>query len=92
MQSTVEDGTIIYEVEGQLFFASVEGFIDAFDYSHTSRNVVIDFSNAHIWDDSAVGAVDKVMLRYQEKGIQVKLSGLDSSSKKILDKLAIYSS
>ena len=92
VQSTEKDGKIIYEVEGQLFFASVEGFIDAFDYAHTCPNVIIDFSNAHIWDDSAVGAVDKVMLKYQEKGIQVELSGLDSSSKKILDKLAVYSS
>lgn len=92
VQSSEEDGTIMYEVEGQLFFASVEGFIDAFDYSHTSQKIVIDFSNAHIWDDSAVGAVDKVMLKYQEKGIQVELRGLDSSSKKILDKLAVYSS
>ncbi|MBT2285308.1 SulP family inorganic anion transporter [Paenibacillus polymyxa] len=80
----------VFEVEGQLFFASVDGFVDAFDFSVRDTDIVVDFSNAHIWDDSAVGAIDKVVIKYRENDNKVMIKGLNSSSKKIVDKLAIY--
>jgi SulP family sulfate permease len=80
----------IFEVEGQLFFASVEGFVDSFDFSVENSDIVIDFSNSHIWDDSAVGAIDKVVIKYRENHNQVAIKGLNSSSKQIVDKLAVY--
>ncbi|CAK6481015.1 SulP family inorganic anion transporter [Peribacillus frigoritolerans] len=81
---------LLFNVEGQLFFASVEGFVNSFDFTVENRNVVIDFSNSHIWDDSAVGAIDKVVIKYREQNNSVTIKGLDSASKKIVDKLAIY--
>lgn len=79
-----------YRVRGQLFFASVEDFVDAFDYSIDENKVMIDFSEAHVWDDSAVGAIDKVVLKYKENNIDVSLKGLNASSKKMVDRLAVY--
>ncbi|MBT2285302.1 SulP family inorganic anion transporter [Paenibacillus polymyxa] len=79
-----------FQVEGQLFFASVESFVDSFNFSVQQSEIVIDFSNAHIWDDSAVGAIDKVVIKYRENDNQVIVKGLNSASKKIVDKLAIY--
>lgn len=84
-----ENQQTIYEVEGQLFFASVEGFVDAFDFSVKNNNIVIDFMNAHIWDDSAVGAIDKVVIKLQENN-NVSIKNLNSASKKLVDRLAIY--
>lgn len=81
---------LLFNVEGQLFFASVEGFVNSFDFTVENRSVVIDFSNSHIWDDSAVGAIDKVVIKYREQNNSVTIKGLDSASKKIVDKLAIY--
>ncbi|MGE7055597.1 STAS domain-containing protein, partial [Paenibacillus glucanolyticus] len=82
---------IIFDVTGQLFFASVEGFIKAFDFNIADDiNIVIDFSHAHIWDDSGVGAVDKVVIKYRENNNHVTIKGLNASSKKIIDKLAVY--
>nr|WP_307590650.1 SulP family inorganic anion transporter [Paenibacillus wynnii] len=86
----LENNRTLFEVEGQLFFASVEGFVDAFDFSVSDKDIVIDFSSSHIWDDSAVGAIDKVVLKYRENNNLVKIKGLNSSSKKIVDKLAVY--
>src|SRR5690625_87631 len=60
-----ENENITFDVQGQLFFASVESFIDAFDYTEENKTIFIDFSNAQIWDESAVGAVDRVVLRYR---------------------------
>lgn len=85
-----KNSSTIFEVEGQLFFASVEGFVDAFDFTTQSRDIVIDFANAHIWDDSAVGAIDKVVLKYRENNNNVTIKGLNSASKRLVDKLAIY--
>jgi len=81
---------LIFDVKGQLFFASTEGFRKSFDFSVSDQQIVIDFSNAHIWDDSGVGAVDRVVIKYRENNNEVTVKGLDASSKKIIDRLAIY--
>ena len=85
-----ENYNLRFDVEGQLFFASVEGFVDAFDFAVEHKNVVIDFSNAHIWDDSAVGAIDKVVMKYRENDNIVTITNLNSASKKLVERLAIY--
>ncbi|MCY9514845.1 SulP family inorganic anion transporter [Paenibacillus apiarius] len=80
----------LFQVEGQLFFASTNSFVDAFDLSCQGQEIVIDFSNAHIWDDSGVGAIDKVAIKYQENNNKVTIKGLNSSSKSLVERLAIY--
>ncbi len=85
-----EANHIIFDIEGQLFFASVEDFLKSFDFTVSEKDIIIDFSNSHIWDGSAVGALDKVASRYHEKDNRVTFKGLDTPSKKILDRLAIY--
>lgn len=81
-----------YTVEGQLFFASVEDFLDAFDYDIQDETVVINFADAHIWDDSGVGAVDRVVLKFRESNNEVLIEGLDNASQKLVDKLAVFNS
>lgn len=81
---------VVYDVKGPLFFASVEGFVEAFDFTLKNTHIVIDFSNTHIWDDSAVGAIDKVVLKFYENHNKVTIRGLNSSSKKLVEKLAVY--
>lgn len=86
----LENENITFDVKGQLFFASVEGFIDSFDFTVEKSTIMIDFTDAHVWDDSAVGAIDKVMLKYRENDNTVRIKGLNSSSKKMIDKLSVY--
>ena len=81
---------LIFKVDGQLFFASTEDFIASFDFSVENEDIIIDFSNARIWDDSAVSAVDKVVMKYREKNNRVTIKDLDTSSQKLLNELAIY--
>ncbi|MGM8211505.1 SulP family inorganic anion transporter [Virgibacillus sp. W0430] len=81
---------LAFSVNGQLFFASVDDFTHAFDFTVQNKTIVIDFTNAHIWDDSAVGAIDKVVSKYKENNNRITLRGLNSSSKKIIDKLAVH--
>ena len=89
---SVVDKNSIYTVEGQMFFASVESFLEAFDTTVENEKIIIDFSQSHVWDDSGVGAIDKVVLKYYENNNQVSLRGLNKTSQQLVDKLAIYDS
>lgn len=82
-----------YRIEGQLFFASTESFINYFKNNEFSNSEIsIDFSHSRIWDDSGVGALYKVLDLLREKGIDVDITGLDDSSQKIMKHLEGISS
>jgi len=80
----------IYRVSGQLFFASVTEFVESFDYKENVKEVDLDLTNAHLWDDSAVGAIDKVVIKYHQNGVKVNLIGVNTESNKLLEKVAVH--
>lgn len=80
----------LYTVSGQIFFVSVETLLRAFNFREGLKQVSIDLSKAHLWDQSAVDAVDKIVLRYRKRGTQVDLIGLNEASATLLDRLAIH--
>ncbi|OXT15208.1 sulfate permease [Bacillus sp. OG2] len=81
---------VVYEVEGQLFFASVESFLDSLDFSVQNETIILDFTGAHLWDDSAVGAIDKAVFKFRENHNDVQVINLNAASKKLVDKLAVF--
>ncbi|MCM3594186.1 SulP family inorganic anion transporter [Metabacillus idriensis] len=86
-----ENSTIkTYKISGQLFFASVEDLVSKFDFKEDIDTVVIDLSNAHLWDDSSVGAIDKIVLKYKQNETDVRITGLNNDSSVLLKRLAIY--
>lgn len=80
----------VYTVSGQLFFASATEFVESFPYNEDVKDVTIDLTQAHLWDDSAVGAIDKVIIKYHQNGIKVQLIGLNKESNKLIEKLAVH--
>lgn len=85
------DGTHrTYHVEGQLFFASSEDFMRAFDFKEAPEKVTIDLSRAHIWDISSVAALDMAVLKFRREGAEVDLIGLNTASETIVDRLAVH--
>jgi SulP family sulfate permease len=86
-----EDGLArTYFVRGQLFFASADEFLAAFDFKEVLETVTIDVSQAHIWDISSVSALDTVVLKFRREGAKVVIIGLNEASETIVDKLAIH--
>ena len=79
-----------YFVEGQLFFASSEDFMRAFDFREVLDHVTIDVSKAHIWDISSVQALDMAVLKFRREGAEVEIIGLNEASETIVDRLAIH--
>ncbi len=82
--------TITYRVTGQIFFASAESFFHAFDFADLADRVVIDVSAAHLWDITAVGALDKVVLKYRKAGVEVELLGFNEASADMVDRYALH--
>ena len=72
--------TIVYSVEGQLFFASTESFTNALDFHNDARTVILDLSGAHIWDESAAAAIRGAIQHFENNSNQVQIRGIDGSS------------
>ena len=79
-----------YKIYGQVFFASADQFAAAFDFKEVIEHVTIDVSSAHFWDLSAVGALDKVVLKFRREGTEVELLGMNEASATIVDKLGVH--
>ncbi len=78
----------VYQVEGELFFASSSDLADHFDYLGDPERVVIDLSRSHIWDASTVAALDLVVDRYAHHGKRVELIGMNQASQEFHGNLA----
>nr|WP_246596144.1 SulP family inorganic anion transporter [Bacillus alkalicola] len=76
-----------YFITGQLFFASVTEPIAEFDFKEDLDEVVLDFTHAHIWDDSAVAAMEKIITKFEENGTGVDVTGLNEASTLLVNKL-----
>ncbi|MBN2629889.1 MAG: SulP family inorganic anion transporter [Rhodobacteraceae bacterium] len=79
-----------YRIEGQLFYGSVEDFMNAFDFKEALDRVVIDVSAAHIWDISSVQALDMAVLKFRRDGAEVEIVGMNEATETIVDRLAIH--
>ncbi|MDX1757793.1 MAG: SulP family inorganic anion transporter [Marinobacter sp.] len=82
--------TRTYTVVGQVFFSSSEKFIASFDFKEGVDRVVIDLHRAHFWDITAVGALDKVVIKFRREGADVEVVGLNEASATIVDRFAVH--
>lgn len=88
---TEDDGeTRSYAIYGQVFFASADRFVDAFDFDASPRRVRIDLTHAHFWDITAVNALDKVVLKFRRKGAEVEVLGLNEASATLVDRFGVH--
>ena len=81
-------GLYTWTVSGQVFFASADALIEAFDVrAAAGKQARIDVSGAHFWDITAVGALDKVVQRLRQHGCTVQVLGLDAASQRLVDRV-----
>lgn len=81
-------GRVSYHVSGQVFFASSDIFIEAFDIQDAvGMTVLIDVTEAHFWDITAVAALDKVVQRFKVHDIPVDVVGLNQASSALIGSL-----
>ena len=86
----IDAGTRRYQVVGQVFFASSESFTQSFDFKEVNERIVIDLEQAHFWDLTAVGALDKVVMKFRREGAEVELVGMNEASRTIVDRFGVH--
>ncbi|WP_404800801.1 SulP family inorganic anion transporter [Guptibacillus algicola] len=84
----IKAGKVLYSLHGELFFASVTELLDQFDYDADVEEVEINLGRSHIWDDSAVVAVEKIVSKFRSTGKKVIVTGLNEDSTELVGKLA----
>ena len=85
-----DGSTRTYAYSGQVFFASTERFSEAIDFREVVDRVVLDVSAAHFWDISAVGALDKVVIKLRREGTSVEVAGLNEASATMIGRFATH--
>lgn len=73
---------------GNLFFASSNDLVFAFDHANDPDDVVVDLTDAHVWDASTVAALDSVSTKYARRGAQLRIVGMNADSTVRHDRLA----
>ena len=77
-----------YQVRGQLFWASSNDLVYQFDYRDNAGKILIDLTQAEVWDASTVATLDAIIQKFADKGKEVEIIGLDGSSQARLDRLS----
>jgi len=88
VESNLKGNKRIYHINGELFFASVTELLTQFDYKEEISSVEINLSRSHIWDDSGVAAIDRIVSKFEETGKIVEVTGLNEESTELVEKLA----
>lgn len=88
LDASDEDDERVYAVTGALFFASSNDLIYQFDYSGDPSRIVIDMTDAHVWDASTVATLNAIRNKYQARGKTVTIVGTNPDTQRRLDRLA----
>ncbi|WP_380702391.1 SulP family inorganic anion transporter [Salinithrix halophila] len=75
-----EEGVTRYRINGPLFFGSTTHFSEAFQPWKDAEFVHIDMSGSHIWDQSGLEAVSRLLEKYHSAEKQVMILGLNEES------------
>lgn len=74
--------------KGQIFFVSIDSMMDQISFNIKNSIIELNFNNAHLWDDSAVDAIDTMVRKFEEKNNIVHVEKLNSDSRKIVSELS----
>ncbi|MFI4912807.1 MAG: SulP family inorganic anion transporter [Sedimentisphaeraceae bacterium JB056] len=79
-----EEGKRTYELNGPLFFGSITSFKELLDPANDPDNVILEFCNCHVYDHSALEAINFVTEKYREQGKNIRLKHLSRECQKLL--------
>ena len=81
-----ETGSRVHELNGPLFFGSVNNFLELFKPEEDAADVIIEFQNSRVADHSAIEAIDTLAERYIKAGKKLHLRHLSEDCRKLLKK------
>jgi len=81
-----ERGSRVHELNGPLFFGSVNNFLELFNPEEDPDDVIIEFQNSRVADHSAIEAIDTLAERYIRAGKTLHLRHLNEECRRLLKK------
>jgi sulfate permease, SulP family len=82
--SKTSEGAKVYEIQGPLFFGSADGFIELFDVDEDPKEVIVDFAQSRVVDQSALQAIEAVAAKYEDAGKRIQLRHLSRDCHQLL--------
>ncbi|WP_440857716.1 SulP family inorganic anion transporter [Staphylococcus shinii] len=79
---------IHYNIKGQIFFVSIDSLMNQLDLELHDKTIYLNFKEAHLWDDSAVNAIDTLIENYHKKNNKIYVQHLNKDSRKIVNELS----
>jgi len=73
-----------YEIYGPLFFGSIELFNSKFDVKNDPKEVIVDFADSRVVDQSAIESLNKLAEKYQKNGKMIHLRHLSADCVKLI--------
>ncbi|MEM9081112.1 MAG: SulP family inorganic anion transporter [Verrucomicrobiota bacterium] len=73
-----------YEVEGPLFFGSIQQFKELFTPADDPNDVYLSFDKSKVFDNSAIEAVHSISEKYRKLGKRLHIQDLSPGSSKVL--------
>ncbi|MEP2639590.1 SulP family inorganic anion transporter [Roseobacter sp.] len=80
------EGARVYQVQGPLFFGSSDGFAEMFDVEGDPSEVIVDFADSRVVDQSALQAIEAIAGKYEAVGKRLQLRHLSRDCHKLLTK------
>ena len=80
------EGARVYQVQGPLFFGSSDGFVEMFDVAGDPSEVIVDFADSRVVDQSALQAIEAVAAKYETEGKRLQLRHLSRDCHRLLTK------
>ena len=81
-----EHGIKHYEIYGPIFFGSTKTFTEKFDFKNDPDEIIIDFQESRIMDQSAIEAINKIADKYLALGKTIHLRHLSTDCRKLIKK------
>jgi SulP family sulfate permease len=80
------EGARVYQVQGPLFFGSSDGFAELFDVAGDPSEVIVDFADSRVVDQSALQAIEAIAGKYEAVGKRIQLRHLSRDCHRLLNK------
>ena len=77
-------GAKIYLIQGPLFFGSADGFSELFDVQNDPEEVIIEFSDSRVVDQSALQAIEAIAGKYELANKRIQLRHLSRDCHNLL--------
>ena len=80
------EGAKVYQIQGPLFFGSSEGFAELFNVKADPSEVIVDFEDSRVVDQSALQAIETIAAKYEGAGKRIQLRHLSRDCHRLLTK------